>query len=329
MGSDKRDRADRGRTKRSGDLPRVRKSSKDKVIAILCSDIHLSHKPPIARSAEPDWYAAQARALNELEMLRMAYAVPVICAGDIFDRWNPPCELINFAIEYLPPMYAVPGQHDLPLHNYSDIKKSGYWTLCKANKVINLRPRQGMYDGEGLCIWGFPWGTEVKPIKLPDQNFFHIAVVHAYIWTAVEDTGFPGAPAEALTTAWRKRLKGFDVAVFGDNHKGLEAGNIFNSGTFMRRKSDEKDYKPQVGLLKENGTIVPHYLDCSEDKFLEVEDYEQILKNDGDMRRFVQELSGLGHEGLDFVEAVKQFFQKHPVAKAVRRAILEAIEEHT
>ena len=29
------------------------------------------------------------------------HPVPVICAGDIFDRWNAPAELINFALAYL------------------------------------------------------------------------------------------------------------------------------------------------------------------------------------------------------------------------------------
>ena len=48
-----------------------------KVIAILCSDLHLSHVAPVARSAENNWYAAMARALQELRELAEEHDVPV------------------------------------------------------------------------------------------------------------------------------------------------------------------------------------------------------------------------------------------------------------
>jgi hypothetical protein len=60
----------------------------DKVIAILCADLHLSHKPPIARSNEPCWYTAMKRQLNELSNLSQKWEAPVLCAGDVF----PPVE---------------------------------------------------------------------------------------------------------------------------------------------------------------------------------------------------------------------------------------------
>ena len=43
-----------------------------KVLAILCSDIHLSHNAPVARSAEPDWYIAMKRPLDEIADLAKA-----------------------------------------------------------------------------------------------------------------------------------------------------------------------------------------------------------------------------------------------------------------
>ena len=41
-------------------------SKQNKVIAILSADWHLSHHPPVWRSAEPDWYAAMQRPLEEV-----------------------------------------------------------------------------------------------------------------------------------------------------------------------------------------------------------------------------------------------------------------------
>ena len=67
-------------------------------------------------------------------------------------------------------------------------------------------------------------------------------------------------------------FKGHDVVVYGDNHKGFLAtqGNttMFNCGGLQRRKSDEISYRPQVGLLYENGSIKPELLDCSADNIV-------------------------------------------------------------
>ena len=85
-----------------------------KAMCIACGDIHLSHNPPVARSAEKDWYAAQLRSLSELNSLKSKLQVPVVCTGDVFDDgWRPsrcPAELINFAIDNLPFMFP---SHDL------------------------------------------------------------------------------------------------------------------------------------------------------------------------------------------------------------------------
>ncbi|GAG04154.1 unnamed protein product, partial [marine sediment metagenome] len=153
-----------------------------KVLALLCSDLHLSHVPPAARSAESDWYAAMKRPLDEIRELARLHGkadglkqVKILCAGDVFDssgadrrRWNSPPELINFAIDALPEgMYCIPGQHDLPNHNYGEIKRSAYWTLAKAGKLHNLPPGKSMLlrlDGSAT-VTAFPWGYEIEPPK--------------------------------------------------------------------------------------------------------------------------------------------------------------------
>src|SRR5690606_2165772 len=70
----------------AGPLPSLQPiPAEDKVRALLVADIHLSHRPPIARAAEPDWYAAMERQLFQLRYLSDHYRAPVICAGDVFD----------------------------------------------------------------------------------------------------------------------------------------------------------------------------------------------------------------------------------------------------
>src|ERR1700761_1543949 len=103
--------------------------------AILLSDLHLSHKCPIARSDEKSWYDAMERPWKQVK--KLAGNCPIVCGGDFFnDGWRPhncPPELINWAIDVLPSsIFSVAGQHDLKHHRVETIKETAFWTLVKA-----------------------------------------------------------------------------------------------------------------------------------------------------------------------------------------------------
>jgi hypothetical protein len=309
----------------------VRPKIKGKVVAILCSDLHLSHKKPIARHPDEDWYRVMSRYLQQLDNLKTKHNALVIYAGDIFDKSNPPPELINFAIERLPRGIAIPGQHDLPLHNYSDIGKSGYWTLYKAGIIDHL---DEVILNRGVAIYPFPWGYPIVPrhkVQLPgkdqadDPDFVHLAVCHQYIWT--QNHKYPGAPEQQRVPKVLPLLKGYDAAVFGDNHKGFICNQIINCGTFIRRKRDEIDYKPMVGLLTQDGSIHRHYLNTKKDRFADVDQLIQRAQDDYDADEFINELITLGKSGLDFRDAMIQLLNNdNSVSKKVRKIVLEAME---
>ena len=305
----------------------MRTKTKDKVIAILCSDLHLSLHATRARKDE-NWFDAMGMQLAGLKMKADTYQVPIICAGDIFDKWNSPPELINFAIKNIPTMICIPGQHDLPLHNHEDIKKSAYWTLVEAGTIHDLfsYDRQSIGANNNLMLHGFSWEQSVTPLKEKDLNYFHLAVVHEYISMMNHD--FPGCPKESRVNAFTKKLKGYDAAVFGDNHKGFyaKAGDVpvLNCGSFMRRNSDQVNYKPHVGLLHKSGKIEIHYLDISND-VLEVTESKEV-KEDIELEEFLEELKNLRNNSLDFVQAMKEAIKIKKPSAGVKKLLLEAME---
>lgn len=308
------------------------------VVAICCSDIHLSLKPPVARAREEDWLLAQARPLWQLKKIADTYDVPVLCAGDIFDRWNSPPELINYAIKHLPKMYAIPGQHDLPMHNVDSIHRSAYWTLVEAGIIQHIPNLENAHIGWGIELHGFPWGVELWPAE---QRCFHnptshcpskvrkntikVALIHQYIWT--DGYSYPGAPNSGKIKAFGKNITGWDVVIVGDNHKGFTTRHrgviILNCGGLQRRASDEIDYRPQVGLLYNDGTIEHKRLDVSAD-IIDETAKPRTDQEDMDLRDFLKELTGLQNSGLDFEEAMKQAIKT--VRKPVREMILEAMQ---
>ncbi len=301
----------------------------DKVIALLCADIHLSIKAPIWRSAEDDWFKAMKRPLDELRELQLTHGCPILCPGDIFDKWNSPPELINFALKHLPDnMYCIPGQHDLPDHNYSEIHRSAYWTLVKAGKIKNLN-HECPIPFSNKIIYGFPYG-ESHLIVLSKDDRLKIALCHEYIW--IPGHSYPGAPSNQKITKCLSTL-GYNVMIFGDNHKGfigesIGANNtttIFNCGTLMRRKSDEIDYKPQIGLLYADGKIGRYYLQTANDKYLDTIDNSTAIE-ELDIEEFLEELKKLGDTSLEFTAFVERFFKKHKTHPAIQKIIRKAGE---
>lgn len=303
------------------------------VLAILVSDLHLQARPPVARSTEPDWFKAMARPLNEIANLAEEHGAVVLYAGDIFDRWNAPPEVINFALRWLPQGFAIPGQHDLPNHSYEDIKKSAYWTLVAAGKLENIQPDRPVSFPDGfnrsLRVYGYPWGFDPRPTYKSEPDEIQVALVHKFIWTA--DTGYEGAPPSATVAAYRGTLTGYDAVAFGDNHKGFitqrKGGPVIcNCGGMMRRKTDERSYRPGCGLLMSDGSVQRHYFDTTQDSFIELTAAAETVDRLLDMSAFVEGLEALGaNDALDFEASTKRFLEGNEIPERVREIILASL----
>jgi len=304
------------------------------VLAILTSDWHLSEKTPVARSPEPDWFAAQKRVLLQVLDLQSKYQCPIFIAGDIFDKWNSTPRLINFALETLAypaaGIYAISGNHDTPNHNLGLITNSAYWTLVEAGTIQHLSNREEL---KTLLVTPASFGLKlVKPDPKPGLCL-QVALVHDFIWT--KTSGIPGADEKKRYFVWLDELKGYDVAVFGDNHKGFlipgkdKTPTVFNCGCLIRRSSNERSYKPCVGLLRSDGSITRHYLECEDDLFLDIKEEAQQNKEGLEilLEEFAEELESLHNEGTSFKEVVRRWVAKTKLPDLVRDFILKAISD--
>jgi DNA repair exonuclease SbcCD nuclease subunit len=317
---------------------------KSEPIAILCSDIHLSLRQPACRA--DDWLSVQKDYLGQVKSLACTVKerwlgnknttgrpVPVLCAGDIFDRWNPPPELIRFALEHLPDgMICVPGQHDLPEHRFDQIHRSAYGCLREAGKIrcaathrrSEVPSRSHIWLEENWAVYGFAWGEPVEP-PLQDKS---IALVHQYVWTI--GASYPGAPEDSHLANFMKLLRRYKAAAFGDNHKGflkrLKTGTtVLNCGGFIRRKSDELDYRPSVGILHADGSIKLHHLDTRKDEFRTPEEMAEVAE--ADMAGFVDELSRLGEHDMDFRQSVRIAAETMDLSGPVKEKVLKCLAE--
>ena len=304
--------------------------SLDRVLVILVADVHLCHTPPRARANEPDWYQTMRRTLLQIKALQKRYLnIPVLCAGDLFDKWNPPVELVNFALREIDNWYGVPGQHDLPYHVLNDINRSAMGTLIEAGRFRYVEPGKPITI-EGVApvqVHGFPWGVDLTPLDDPFELQLEVALIHRYAWSCEANPSKGDDSTDYI--AYSDRLKGYNVAVWGDNHSPFEGKfrhgcRVFNCGGLFRRRSNEKDHRPSVGLLLADGTVRRHYLDTKDDVFVEVREELPIVKNEG-VREFMQELDAVDvDEDINFEDAIKLALEE--VRNDVRQEIILAME---
>lgn len=269
------------------------------------------------------------RPIDQINALKEKYRCPIIFTGDLFDRWKATPELINWAIKRLPTMYAIPGQHDLPYHRYEDIRKSAFWTLVETGHLINLLPREPYPVNSELTVYGFPWGSDVTPLKHKPLAGKTVAVVHAYCWT--DKTGYPNAPEDKRLKTWLRKLTGYDFACFGDQHKTIlhvdDSIAMVNTGTLLRRKSDEAKHKPCVGLLWSDGDVTVKYLATDDDKTLSPEGLSKA-KADAiiDVEDLLDVIAHLKGIPRSYKDAVKELMERVGISKEVHTRVMEAVE---
>lgn len=258
-------------------------------VAIVGSDLHLSWTAPTARSPEPDWLAAQARRVRELAELANTSDVPLVLAGDVFDRANPPAGLASWAVslfrEFRRGVLAIPGQHDLQYHQDSTRALTAYGCLEAAGVLTDIRSRDVRLAG-GVRLVGFGWGDELKPHKPTADGAVPVAVVHHYAWTA--GANYPGADESCRVEQLMVQLQGFKAAIVGDNHKPFTLASpyvrtFWNNGSLQRRSRSEYHHRPRCGILHTDGSIDEHLLDCDGELMLPPfdTDAEAVCEVDG------------------------------------------------
>lgn len=307
-------------------------SSDNPVIALAVADLHLTAEAPIARSGEPSWEEVVRRQFEELKQLSFSHGtVPILCAGDVFDKWNASAETINLALSHMPRMFAVPGQHDLPYHELSEVHKTAFGVLVKAGKLELVVGRRvvGVPGVGSFVLHGYPWGVPVEGVSSGDSELTpHIAIIHAYCWN-----GNAKHPEASERSELRRfKLKGLQTAIFGDNHKSFDALHqdcrVFNCGGFFRRKSDEICHRPRVGMIRLDGSVETHYLDTSKDIFVSTtaKDFPKTEELVG-VAEFVEGLTTMEKGSVDFVEALEVFQKTHRLSPVASRLLRQLTDE--
>lgn len=308
------------------------------LVGAAIADVHLSQFAPFSRPSE-DWYEQMARPLRRVRQIvdeNKAHPhdnVPIFCAGDLFDRYGPPAELIGFAMRTLPRMVAVPGNHDLPYHSMEHLHRSAFNVLVQANIITMPLPAVTTPVNDHISVTCYPCGydslvSDWRPSGTTLTGF-HVALIHEYCWT--DGKSFPGAPGGNHVKRWAKKLRGnYRIAVFGDNHQAFkyeeEGLTIVNCGSLMRRKSDEAAYEPSVWLIWSDASVTRKKLNVKEKVRTPEQVVDKLEKGQG-FEEFIHELQAVASETIDFWSVVDELMVRRKVRLEIRQRILKALEK--
>jgi hypothetical protein len=295
-------------------------------LAILCSDLHLRETTPSAR-AEKDWYEVMENHLNALYRAanNSERSIPIICAGDVFDRWNPSSELVRFAIQKLPKMLAIPGQHDLRYHDYQSRLRGAYGCLVAAEVIYDLPA--GQWDGvpaEGLQVWAMPWGRWEPPTEADKLPFYGIrlGVLHKYAWS----NQFNCHAKADESSRFERLYPNLDAMIIGDNHIPWMLPNVMNHGGFIPQNADQKSLVPHYGVLMSDGSIEKHPYDVPEPVW--AESWQPEIEDAKVASEVIQELQDLQHTGDSFLETLERSVDAVPPRTAhVLRQMLADLKQ--
>lgn len=312
------------------------KQKESDTLALCVSDLQLDHNCPGARRADfVNWYDVQAMYLKQLKDKAAKHGnAPILIAGDLFDNYNQPSEFTNFLMGVIPHVYAIPGNHDLPNHNYNERFRSVYQTFVEAGRITNIEPYMPFPIGKNLMVYGFPIGFSVVPRKdllgEKEKGRVNVALAHSYIWK--QGCGFEGASEDNTVSQYLGKLRGYDVAVFGDNHRDFlvrkKRITIANCGTFMRRRMDEKDLQPKVVVIKKDGTVTREKLDCSSDRFVKDEVVNAIIDDQIDLSELVTRIAQAGVCVFEYVESMRKHVGSQKIDKVVSDVLELAITKY-
>ena len=315
----------------------MRKVKQPIPVALFCSDIHLSDEVPAARAeTDYEWRVTQFDYIDQIITLANQNDVPIFIAGDIFHTWEVSLRLLNDLMMLISKckntIFAIPGNHDLPNHNYSNLYRSAYGSLVLADKIVEI----GIHGKIGLHlkkkvinVWGFPYGTDLIEVE-PAEGEINIAMAHKFCWYGKHShkKAEDGNRADNLA----RQLKGFNAAVFGDNHTGFlheRDIDIFNCGCMIPRRLPEQLLTPQVGLLYSDAHIKVVQLDKSKDKWKEkIELPNNPSTSNIDVYSIFEGMESLPSEAkIDYAERVLDLMEQNEIREEVKTIVLNTLDK--
>jgi DNA repair exonuclease SbcCD nuclease subunit len=304
-----------------------------KLLAV--GDLHYSDQTPVCRT--DDYQESCNQVLREIWGIAKEHEVSLIVfPGDIFDRPRPPYSVVADLMDEFcgipdgAEILTVPGQHDLPNHEYSARAGSGYGMIVRKGWIAHDVPSTPgpfipphFLASDGIVIVGGGWNDYPRSSVKAE-----VMITHRMVFDKEES--YPGAQGEA--TDLMKKYPGVRWFLCGDNHNRVvveaDGQTLINPGSVMIRTAAQADHKPSVFVIdrdEETWEEIPlkaALCEVRRDHLVHAE--EQKARTEKLMESFRETVS----VELDFRSNVQNWLEANAgtVADLVRRVIVRSLD---
>lgn len=291
------------------------KVAKNEFRGIITADWHLRREAPRCRIDE-DWIKTQRETLKGIVSLANKKKCPVYCIGDIFDTPKAATEVVLLFIQEMKKVkkgcYILAGNHDLPYHDWANVKQSAVGILMESFPLIET-----IYP-------------QAKPFGLDESMEESIAFTHQLVF---EDE--KSCPPNVKAKTAQDILDQFPNAKWiftGDMHHSFEFENegrfVINPGCTNIQNAGMKGYSPKVAFVdtekkKVEWLNLPNNAeDLVDDSYLE-EQHER----DERMDAFLERIEDSGSISLSFMDNLHSKMNSTQLTRGTKEVLQEVIEE--
>lgn len=313
---------------------RKRTNATKKADALLISDLHITDSPPISRT--DNYMQAQETKLKFMRKLsEKNNNCPILCSGDIFDKWKASPWLCAWACRHIPQNYlfiTIPGNHDLPGHSIKQYDKSALALLEQVCDCVHALKGMGE-EVDGMHITGVPAGQIEEFLPALDSMKFPKAktralMLHELVWEKQKPVWAKSSySAEEILDMFSKY---FDLILTGDNHQSfmVKQGRtlLVNPGSMMRRTADQVDFQPKCYLYYSDSNTVKAVKLPIEKDVHDTTHLDNKKERDGRITAYIEKMQGSWETGMSFKNNLEAFFAKNNTPKKVREIVWQAME---
>ena len=291
---------------------------------LLTADWHIRGDRPRCRIDE-DWIESQRQDIQAVvDIARREKVDEAWVLGDLFHQPRAATEAVNMVLVGLKdlrdvcPVYILPGNHDLPYHDYGNLEQSSLGIVLKS--FPELRTRQ---EPSGLILAAAPFGLDpVDP--------------HADVW-ATHQLTFENAETRPPMAGGKiaqdllDEAPGVQVVVTGDYHRGYvytgaDGRRVITPGCLNIQAADMDNYRPRV-YIWDTATdhVTPHYLPLNSAAV--VTDYLAAEKErDERMDKCLEVATAAASVALSFTDNLKAAAEEPETAPGVKGIINEVLD---
>lgn len=307
-----------------------------KLVAV--GDLHLRKSSPLMR--KDDYFETLKNKLAFiLEEAQKEKASAVIFPGDVFDRFDAPYSLVEYAIRvfssYDLTYLFVFGNHDLRYHT-SDKVNTPLGVLvagigAEKAKVLDSIPFYiSSKTGRSIALYGASWG-EAVPTVVKDDSYGAILVTH---WPITVEQIPWEIPNLVTANAFMQQHPDYDLFITGDNHNLFTVTNdksgqdLINLGSVGRQTIQQLEHVPSIAKITIHMGCRPTYvvepIPIEQDVWAEGAD-SHFSVQEAQVQRFVESMRKEFNPELSFVDNLQNAITTAP--EGVKHIISKILSE--